>query len=458
MLSKIAICVLVATVTSLPQDLLSTSYGTPAVDTSGSLREGAGSGIRVASDDSVNESSRDFRIEEDGRDFELGAPTGFADEATRGTSRGVIGGSKFSSGGFDAGSNPAGTSSGSLGPFIPIIIDERQGPDEFGNYNFNFETGNGIFRQEQGAPQGESGAVAQQGAWSFTFPDGTPAEFNFIADENGFRVESDLLPTPPPLPPHAIAQIEKARQEEATGPASGGHEGYSEQTGLGSGQFSSTGQPGFGPGQVSGISQSGSSSGEPAGADRSGSGSGLFSGAGQIHSISGQFSGAGQSDSGSGKGSGIDQSRSSTGQFLQTGQFSGHGQSGSGSGQFSEAGQSSLASGQFSGTSQLGSSSGRFSEAGQLSGAGLSGTERGHFTGAGQSGSSSGQVSESGQLSGADHQELREGTSLELANQALVQGGSQSWTVFRSRAIRNWCRAVFRSWAIRFWFRALHRS
>ncbi|XP_042207106.1 endocuticle structural glycoprotein SgAbd-1-like [Homarus americanus] len=98
---------------------------------------------------------------------------------------------------------------------IFINADERQGPDEFGNYNFEFETGDGISRHEQGAPQGETGAVASQGGWSFTFPDGTPADFNFVADEYGYRVESDLLPTPPPLPAHAIAQIEKARQEDA---------------------------------------------------------------------------------------------------------------------------------------------------------------------------------------------------------------------------------------------------
>ncbi|XP_042230797.1 cuticle protein AM1199-like [Homarus americanus] len=98
------------------------------------------------------------------------------------------------------------------GPVVPILKDERQGPDEFGNYNFEFETGDGISRHEQGAPQGETGAVASQGGWSFTFPDGTPGVFNFVADAaGGYQVQSDLLPTPHPLPAHAIAQIEFAR-------------------------------------------------------------------------------------------------------------------------------------------------------------------------------------------------------------------------------------------------------
>lgn len=166
--------------TSLPQDSISTSYGTPVVITSGNVRKAASSGIRVASDKSANEGSRDFRVEDD-RASELGAPTRFVDEATgkgsggssigvpSGTNRGVTGGLRVSSGSFgvgSAGNNRAGVSSGSLGPFIPIIIDERQGPDEFGKYSFNFETGNGIIRQEKGAPQGKTGAVAQQGVWS----------------------------------------------------------------------------------------------------------------------------------------------------------------------------------------------------------------------------------------------------------------------------------------------------
>ncbi|XP_068220983.1 cuticle protein AMP1B-like [Palaemon carinicauda] len=108
------------------------------------------------------------------------------------------------------------------GPVVPILVDNREGPDASGVYSFNFETGDGISRQEQGAPQGPEGAVAAQGGWTFTFPDGTPAVFQFVADGTGYSVQSDLLPTPPPLPPHAIAQIEKAAREDAAAAASGG--------------------------------------------------------------------------------------------------------------------------------------------------------------------------------------------------------------------------------------------
>ncbi|XP_047476022.1 cuticle protein AMP1B-like [Penaeus chinensis] len=114
-------------------------------------------------------------------------------------------------------SNTYSAPGGSSGPVVPILVDDREGPDQFGNYNFNFETGDGISRQEQGAPQGELGAVASQGGWSFTFPDGTPGVFSFVADGAGYQPQSNLLPTPHPLPAHAIAQIEKARQEDAAG-------------------------------------------------------------------------------------------------------------------------------------------------------------------------------------------------------------------------------------------------
>ena len=55
------------------------------------------------------------------------------------------------------------------------------------------------------------------------YPDGTQGQFSFIADENGYRVESPLLPTPPPMPAHALAQIEKARLEDAAGNRGGSY-------------------------------------------------------------------------------------------------------------------------------------------------------------------------------------------------------------------------------------------
>lgn len=48
----------------------------------------------------------------------------------------------------------------------------------------------------------------------FTFPDGTPGQVTYIADENGYRAQSDLIPV---APEHALAQVDKAEQERAAG-------------------------------------------------------------------------------------------------------------------------------------------------------------------------------------------------------------------------------------------------
>merc|ERR1739838_335426 len=76
-------------------------------------------------------------------------------------------------------------------PVVPILRDERHMGDS-GEYNFEFETGNGILRSEQGEELDEGG-MTKEGYWKFTFPDGTPAVFHFRAGKDGFQVESDLL-------------------------------------------------------------------------------------------------------------------------------------------------------------------------------------------------------------------------------------------------------------------------
>ena len=80
----------------------------------------------------------------------------------------------------------------------------------------------------------------------FTFPDGTPGQFSFVADESGYRVESPLLPTPPPLPAHAIEQIAKAERERAAGIV---HDGQYRGEGSQQAGFSSGSQGGFGGSQ-----------------------------------------------------------------------------------------------------------------------------------------------------------------------------------------------------------------
>ncbi|KAB7498019.1 hypothetical protein Anas_09109 [Armadillidium nasatum] len=58
-----------------------------------------------------------------------------------------------------------------------------------------------------------------QYGWIFHFPldDGTIGEVRYIADENGYQPESALIPTPHPLPAHALEQIRFAEEQRARG-------------------------------------------------------------------------------------------------------------------------------------------------------------------------------------------------------------------------------------------------
>nr|XP_027213514.1 cuticle protein AMP1A-like [Penaeus vannamei] len=100
---------------------------------------------------------------------------------------------------------------------IAILRDDRIMEDD-GRYNFDVETANGITVSESGAP-GLKGAVNSAGYFSYTAPDGTPVYVKFVANENGFQPESDLLPVAPefphPIPQFVLDQIAFAAEEDA---------------------------------------------------------------------------------------------------------------------------------------------------------------------------------------------------------------------------------------------------
>ncbi|XP_066943611.1 cuticle protein AMP1A-like [Macrobrachium rosenbergii] len=108
---------------------------------------------------------------------------------------------------------------------VSILKDERTHEGD-GTYSFDFETANGIRFQESGSPDGEEDAVVQAGQYSYTAPDGTEVELKYVADENGFQPESDLLPVAPEfpheIPQFVIDQINKAAEEDAEAAAAGG--------------------------------------------------------------------------------------------------------------------------------------------------------------------------------------------------------------------------------------------
>ncbi|MCL4157194.1 UNVERIFIED_CONTAM: hypothetical protein GTU68_031432, partial [Idotea baltica] len=103
---------------------------------------------------------------------------------------------------------------------IQIIRDDRVPPGEDGSYSFDFETQNGIVRSESGSRlELEENPVAQQGSYSFTFPNGEAFDLKFVANENGFQPESSWLPVAPefphPIPQFVLDQIAFAAQEDA---------------------------------------------------------------------------------------------------------------------------------------------------------------------------------------------------------------------------------------------------
>ncbi|CAG9560429.1 unnamed protein product [Danaus chrysippus] len=89
--------------------------------------------------------------------------------------------------------------------YVPIIrFDKEQGTD--GSYRTAYETGNDIQAEEQGFLRnvGENNdipALVQQGSYSYVAPNGEKINVEYTADEFGFRVKGDHIPTPPPVSP-----------------------------------------------------------------------------------------------------------------------------------------------------------------------------------------------------------------------------------------------------------------
>ncbi|KAK3857423.1 hypothetical protein Pcinc_036315 [Petrolisthes cinctipes] len=87
-----------------------------------------------------------------------------------------------------------------------------------GAYTADMETSNGIVMSQSGSPTGPEDAILATGYFSWTAPDGTPVSVKYVADENGYQPDSDILPVAPefphPIPQFVLDQIEKARKED----------------------------------------------------------------------------------------------------------------------------------------------------------------------------------------------------------------------------------------------------
>lgn len=110
--------------------------------------------------------------------------------------------------------------------------NKEQGRD--GSYKAHYATGNNIQATETGYLKdanaaNPNGVLVQEGAFSYETPEGEIINVNYVADENGFRVHGNHLPTPPPVSPEiqkSLDQIyegirlakERAAKEAKTNP------------------------------------------------------------------------------------------------------------------------------------------------------------------------------------------------------------------------------------------------
>ncbi|GJQ69739.1 hypothetical protein Trydic_g22302 [Trypoxylus dichotomus] len=99
------------------------------------------------------------------------------------------------------------------------ILRQEQELDPSGSYQWSYETENGISAQEQGSlkqvAQDQAGTAAQ-GSFQFTSPEGVPVQIQYVADENGFQPQGDVLPTPPPIPEAIARSLEYIRANPQT--------------------------------------------------------------------------------------------------------------------------------------------------------------------------------------------------------------------------------------------------
>ncbi|KAK8745553.1 hypothetical protein OTU49_000261 [Cherax quadricarinatus] len=98
---------------------------------------------------------------------------------------------------------------------VAIVSDTREDHGD-GRFRYHFITDHGVDVHAVGTP-GSAGQSNIQGGFSFPFPEGGTGRLTYVADEYGYRPESDLIPKGPPLPPHAIEQIRVAEEQRRRG-------------------------------------------------------------------------------------------------------------------------------------------------------------------------------------------------------------------------------------------------
>ncbi|XP_047478447.1 cuticle protein AMP1A-like [Penaeus chinensis] len=98
---------------------------------------------------------------------------------------------------------------------VALLRDDRVA-NEDGTFSYAVEADNGINTAVEGVV-GSAGQINQAGSYTLTLEDGTQAVVTFVANENGFQPQSNILPTPHPLPAHVFKLLEIAERQRAAG-------------------------------------------------------------------------------------------------------------------------------------------------------------------------------------------------------------------------------------------------
>lgn len=83
-------------------------------------------------------------------------------------------------------------------------------------FNSELQLDNGISETRSGS-EGPEGVAVLTGSYTIPLGNGEVATFNWVADELGYRVESDALPQAPEAPAHVAEQLRIAEEQRAAG-------------------------------------------------------------------------------------------------------------------------------------------------------------------------------------------------------------------------------------------------
>uniref|UniRef100_A0A1I8QBA3 Pupal cuticle protein Edg-78E n=1 Tax=Stomoxys calcitrans TaxID=35570 RepID=A0A1I8QBA3_STOCA len=76
-----------------------------------------------------------------------------------------------------------------------------------GTYGFDFAQSSGLEFREVG-----QGGLFAEGSYQYVSPEGEHISVTYSADETGFHPDSDVLPTPPPIPAYILRALEYIRE------------------------------------------------------------------------------------------------------------------------------------------------------------------------------------------------------------------------------------------------------